>query len=185
MRSSVLFEHKHKNQKEKKVKYLNLHHKSKNKFLKNSFNIKWTKSFNICKWSCIWLHLNYPSVGFYSSCSIYCVVLPRSLIPLSPRQARPHRDHNAIHPRAQLCSWTILPKPTLPTNSRCCGFGHLNPEYLTFLTSYYFLKQFFPKPVPQTLVWLDIFQKETKRLGKKCMLTLLLPFLNIIILGRN
>ena len=33
------------NKKEKKVKYLNLHHKSKDKIFKDSLNIKWTRSF--------------------------------------------------------------------------------------------------------------------------------------------
>ena len=89
-------------------------------------------------------HTGTPQVQVFIPLVQFTVFLPQSFT--SVPTMNPH------------LTWTTrpsIPEPSyaheqscqshhcLQTSSRYCGFGHLNPEYVSFLASYYFLKQFF------------------------------------------
>ena len=84
--------------------------------------IKQIKSFKCCKGSFIFFSVptsttpKLPQCRFlFLLCNLLC--LPASVFYLGPQdQSTSHMDHKAIHPRAQLRSWTILPKPSLTAN---------------------------------------------------------------------
>ena len=84
--------------------------------------IKQIKSFKCCKCSFISFAVRIsttpklPQCRFlFLLCSLLC--LPASVFYLGLHcQSTSHMDHKAIHPRAQLRSWTILPRPSLSAN---------------------------------------------------------------------